>query len=446
MRIGGLATIATAIVLGTALLMGQGGGPGLANLWVDTNGGTCVDNVSPVAYSDATACTWDAANDTCEAGDSVGVKGGSYGAVTLTGSNSRAGYCTFTVTGSEQAVLTSLTSGAVPTDNGADWIAIIGPTDCRKETATCQFVTNHYTSDRTANVLIDGWDVDGNGTENQQFHICDWDINCGSNQGAVTIRNSRIHNSSDQANAMSILIGDGPWVIEDTDFYDALYVNTGSDQHTECAWTIMKNVTLRRTRWWNCAQETIFMTAYDAGGFLQTNWLVENNWFQNAAKMPADWAKAFVLRNGGDGITPNPDGFIFRYNIVAGGIQINDTDNQPTTTSYLGCTGLCVYGNYFLLDPPCGLSNTSYDRNITVTGNTNCGTNQLNNSLANLNAGFVTPVAPPGESQPDYHLDVASGPLCNLGNTASYPTDDIDAAARYSGSAPELGADEWSGC
>jgi hypothetical protein len=73
---------------------GGGGGSETANIWVDTNGGTCTDSASLVAYSDAAACsTWDAANDTCEAGDLVKVRPGSYPDQFLTGSNGRASNC-----------------------------------------------------------------------------------------------------------------------------------------------------------------------------------------------------------------------------------------------------------------------------------------------------------------------------------------------------------------
>jgi hypothetical protein len=53
----------TATVIGAAILVGGyavvqgGGGDGTANLWVDTNGGTCTRSASLVAYSDAAACS-----------------------------------------------------------------------------------------------------------------------------------------------------------------------------------------------------------------------------------------------------------------------------------------------------------------------------------------------------------------------------------------------------
>lgn len=80
--------------LGMAITMAGGGliyyqtqqpAEGTANLWVDTNGGTCTRNSSPAAYSDAAACSsLAAAHTAASAGDLVLVKGGTYGAQTLT--------------------------------------------------------------------------------------------------------------------------------------------------------------------------------------------------------------------------------------------------------------------------------------------------------------------------------------------------------------------------
>lgn len=74
---------------------GGGGGAGgtTANLWVDTNGGTCSRSGSLVSYVDASACgSFDAAYDTASCGDKVLVRSGSYGTQTMTGSKSCSGW------------------------------------------------------------------------------------------------------------------------------------------------------------------------------------------------------------------------------------------------------------------------------------------------------------------------------------------------------------------
>jgi hypothetical protein len=57
---------------------------GNAHIWVDTDGGTCVDNASAVAYATATACaSLTAAVAAADAGDSVKIRAGSYSFQTL---------------------------------------------------------------------------------------------------------------------------------------------------------------------------------------------------------------------------------------------------------------------------------------------------------------------------------------------------------------------------
>ena len=60
---------------------------GLANVWVDTNGGTCADSATAVAYSDAAACgpVFDTGWDKLAAGDSARVRPGAYGQQVITG-------------------------------------------------------------------------------------------------------------------------------------------------------------------------------------------------------------------------------------------------------------------------------------------------------------------------------------------------------------------------
>jgi hypothetical protein len=58
----------------------------VANAWVDTNGGSCAYSSTPVAYSDAAACSsFDAAWDKVSSGNTIRVKSGNYGAQNVTG-------------------------------------------------------------------------------------------------------------------------------------------------------------------------------------------------------------------------------------------------------------------------------------------------------------------------------------------------------------------------
>jgi hypothetical protein len=57
-----------------------------ANVWIDTNGGTCTRSASPVAYSDGAACaTLDQAWDAMASGDTARIVAGTYGPQKITG-------------------------------------------------------------------------------------------------------------------------------------------------------------------------------------------------------------------------------------------------------------------------------------------------------------------------------------------------------------------------
>ena len=90
---GGWGRVWTGLAIGICLAGGglvyqqvtAGGNPALANLWVDTNGGTCTrTGGAGAAYNDAAACSsFSAAHSAASAGDMVRVKGGTYGAQTI---------------------------------------------------------------------------------------------------------------------------------------------------------------------------------------------------------------------------------------------------------------------------------------------------------------------------------------------------------------------------
>lgn len=82
--------VATVIVAGTAIIPKipisdgggsppVGGGITAANVWIDSNGGSCTFSASPVAYNDATACSMSGSVQYFASGRTIGIKGGDYG-------------------------------------------------------------------------------------------------------------------------------------------------------------------------------------------------------------------------------------------------------------------------------------------------------------------------------------------------------------------------------
>ncbi|HZE14947.1 MAG TPA: hypothetical protein VE197_04120, partial [Mycobacterium sp.] len=84
--------------------------PGVANVWVDTSGGSCVRSASAVGYSDGLACgSFQAAYAVAQCGDVVGVESGSYSSQSI---SSGAKSCS----SGSQVVFTSV-PGGVCSDN-----------------------------------------------------------------------------------------------------------------------------------------------------------------------------------------------------------------------------------------------------------------------------------------------------------------------------------------
>ena len=101
--------VASVAVATTVVVTGGGGGGDVANLWVDTNGGTCTRQGTAGAYSDAGACSsFDAAWDAATAGDQIRVKAGTYGSQTITGDKASE----TTITGEDGVTTGPLSLGA----------------------------------------------------------------------------------------------------------------------------------------------------------------------------------------------------------------------------------------------------------------------------------------------------------------------------------------------
>ena len=164
----------------------------------------------------------------------------------------------------------------------------------------------------------------------------------------------------------------------------------------------------------------VFITGSDVsnGGY------IENNVFEH----PSHRARqiAFHFRNGGDP-SPDPNNWDFRYNTFVGPLSISS--ENP-----VGSGGMRVIGNVFLdAETPCGKANTTYSYNAFVSGA--CGTNSITNPLSTYQTGFI-----PG----NYTL-TSTSVLRDKGSPTNYPSNDINGTARYTGTAPDIGADEFSG-
>lgn len=424
--------VAAAIAVGglgygvsTGIIAG-GSDPTTKNIWIDANGGTCVDNVSPVTYSDSTACSWDAANDTADNGDTIGIKGGTYGAIDLSGFNSRSAVAVATVVSGESVVLGGFEGGDIR--DGVNSSCTAGVAQSSYLNITGPVTTPTLRTDCGTNWTLTDFHMDNNnGALTQPHHV-------EGTSGPYSLIDSTICCVMN-ANAMSYLGGSGPWLFDHVVWHDSLD-NTAGVIHTECMYaTTVSNITIRRSRFYGCATEDIFIT----GSEQATNWTIENTVFEHPLG-PNSNSLAF---RSGSAPSPSPDGFNLHYNTFGreSAIQLNNTDNPPTAN------GFSVIGNIFTEGGPCGLSNSTYSHNVFPTGG-GCGTSPTTASTASIIAGFTNAhnaTANDGstpEAGGDYSL-LTGSPAKNVGNTSIFPALDLLGTTRYKGSAPDPGAYEF---
>lgn len=420
---------------------GGGGGGDTANIWVDQNGGTCVDNASLVAYNDAQACTPDAANDTCENGDNVVVKGGtSYGSlVEIYGWNSRTNYCNFVPATGENVVFGQLVMGS--------WRSAFTPSPCTgtpsnsnsikwfKWTGPLKMAT--FQADCAQNVVMDGGsgeqldmdasllgDIDtctgDSGTAPcvlQPWHVAD------GNPSDVTFRHFKIHDAHNP-NGMVHPGGDNI-----TFEYGTIRNNNndsggGADIHDECMYThTATNLVIRGVRFHHCYLYDIFFTGSDTFPGL----VIENSYFaRTCSDTPIDGCSGFRTTSvdSHDGGTPNgvpgPNAVI-RYNTFIGGFETN-----------LGTSGNTITGNYYKLSPACLTGTYSYN---AYEGGVGCsGTNQISGSY---NSTCFVDNNDWASSGGDWHLNSGCA-LRSAGNPANFPT--LDQAETTRTNPPDIGA------
>ena len=232
--------------------------PGGANLWVDTNGGSCARQASAGAYSDSQACSWSQAYQAAQTGDLILVRGGNYGDVKI-GPNKAsiaAPGVTFR-TASRRVTSSSATSRTArsPARGGGNNISFVGPVTART-----------FRTDRTSNIVVDGWNVDCGGCVGEQiFHL--------EENNNVVVRNSEIQDNNDNS---LIWINGTNLTFEHNKIHDAA-LRSGSGAHTECmyAWEVT-NLTLKRNHFYHCAIMDVFIT----GGAVSNGGFVENNVFE----------------------------------------------------------------------------------------------------------------------------------------------------------------------
>jgi hypothetical protein len=201
--------------------------PGLAHLWVDPNGGSCRRSAPAKAYNDAGACPSLAAAYGRAAGeDTIVVLGGAYEGQTLPKGTKR--------------VTIRNAPGTRPVFRG------IGV--------------------HASNVTLVGLHVDGQRTKSLGIYV-EGDHN--------TFRNGSVHGIVDDK---GVLNGGSFTVFDNYEFYDVFITN--ENVHNECVYSNGPNLTIRKSRFRNCAVMDVFITR---GSWwnqpLYGGVTIEDNWF-----------------------------------------------------------------------------------------------------------------------------------------------------------------------
>jgi hypothetical protein len=216
-----IAVAVTAAAGGAALVVTPSGGSPMANLWVDTNGGTCTDVAGAGGvYVDANACSsFDAANDTCEDGDVVRVKNGAYSGQGITGSNGRATPCS--MIGESEAGVTMPT---LTVQTAAAELDLADMTVTSTATGGGQLVYLQQATD----ISFDNFTIDHQWTTGANFKL-------GGDADGVTVTNSTICCVHNYPMLEIVNLGSGrneDIVFEDTNIYGLSRDDFG-DVHNE---------------------------------------------------------------------------------------------------------------------------------------------------------------------------------------------------------------------
>jgi hypothetical protein len=329
-----------------------------ANLWIDTNGGTCTRQSAAGAYSDAAACaSIQAAIAACAAGDTIRMKTGAYGAQTITATKTAPG-CTVIAEAS-----TSI--GALST--GGAWYELQNITSTGSGTLSTPTLLWRATG---ANITCRNCNF-SNGQVN-------WDApSTNVNWVGGSLRNMTCTGGCDHGMGV---YGSNNLTVDGVTF-DKIVGDGGGGQHFEVIRVDgnINGLTVRNSKFTNnvTSTSTIFFSTW--GGVKPRNLLFENNFFGSSA--PAyfhfqmnfqnlsncsDWTFRYNTFTGGQGIIPEPQwgfcgsgfsnvvfvgnlmpsgecvGTSMRYNVSYGtGSACSGTGNTVTTTSgaALGGTG-----------------------------------------------------------------------------------------------------------
>jgi chitodextrinase len=386
----------------------SGGG---ANLWMDTNSGSCTRQASPGGYVDAQACgSMQAALDAAQSGDVVNIVDGTYGSQGLSGSKQ----VTFRAAGPGRPNFGQIINAG--SNNTIKGIQIENRNDFN---GPCTDPENGVLFPCGTNETYDDVVIDG--------------LNKSGNHGIAgvgdrfTLKNSEIRNIVD---AKGFEGGADDMLIENNYWHNIRVVTDGV--HNECVYVDGGDRSVFRGNLFiGCPTMALFFTNWN-GGAPYSNVTVENNIFGHTLDTGGNWHGSCSFKIGWGANNQNTViGWVVRYNTFEVAPCLDGTPAGGDTGAGQ------YYGN--LGGIQCE-SEMVYKYNV---GQTCGGVGELSipnavNDAAHPNQAPFYVNAPGG----DFHL-LGGAAAINKGDPTRYPSVDRDGKARPIAGAPDAGAYEF---
>lgn len=381
-----------------------------ANVWVDTNGGSCRRS-SAGGYADSKACRSLAdAYGAARSGDTIIVRPGIYGRQVL-------------AEGTKKVTIRSVSRRR----------PVLGTTEVNASNVTLSRFRIRRNDDPGPNVAT----LEANGDDNTYNRI-DVDTKFVSTRQGISasgdrnvFRNGSTFNVVDEKGA---LVGGSHVTFVDFDFHDVRL--TGSQIHNECVYSSGPNLTVRRSHFWNCPTMDLFITrgtwwnqpAY--GGVT-----IENNLFEHSTmEEPGSWHYYGLLFGGQLRYDGAPLANLkVRYNTFEQAVGLDSGFRASGDSEWVGNVGGgwdCIPGMQYRYNvgQKCSGTDKSVSRPSSC-GPPGCRTAQT------ATQGWIAP------GKHDFRLK-AGAPAVNAGDPADFPRVDKDGRRRPGGRRPDAGAYE----
>lgn len=393
-----------------------------ANLWIDTDGGTCTRQSTAGAYSNAGACgTCQAAFNAASGGDRIIIKNGTYSADCDISGSPKASTVSFFAETREQAIVRDLiiqvdkihVSGVISSGTG----------NLRR------FLETHATLDNWTDVVIDGYR--GSHAFLEMSNVTVMNSEFGAAQGCEIIKAT---NDQQYEDTVRLWSPDGFNSVHGTfrnnivHDYDAPAECTGTTScpacvgaHTDCIQifnTANGPLTIDGNVFYNCPTSGIMISSVDP----VSNLTIQNN------------VMGSLLYNGAINLIS-----LNASNNTCSITVRNNYLNMPGMSDSTSCTsgGFSVSGNVFAQATSSFTGSFTGGYNVFSSGTT-VGTNAKTCTPTWLNG---TPADANG-----WDIRTASGDTClrDAGNASSYASTDIYGTSRPQGSVADAGPYEYT--